>query len=553
MLAGFDPSTIKDLEGAQEAIVRLLNLFESVNAENEQLRTENQDLRDENNRLKGEQGQPKIKANKKSGSSSGNYSSEKERRKPKARSKQSKNDKVKIDRKQVLDVEADILPEDAEFKGYEDVIVQDIKIETDNVLFRKKKYHSPAEGKTYTAKLPLGYEGQFGPMVKSWIIVLYFALNVTEPKIIAFLETVGIFISSGKVSDIIHTETGRMHKEKCDIHEAGLRSTPWQHTDDTGIRVNGQNCYTHIVCNPFYTVYFTKPRKDRLTVLQILWGDRPLTFCLNELAFAYWEQCGLSQNKRSALSHLPQEQMLTQPEFETLLKEHGPQLGPQQYKWVLEGAAIAAYHTQDEFPIVLLLLCDDAKQFKRITEILALCWVHEGRHYKKLNPAIEYHAQLLEQFLTKFWAFYHELATYREDPTPSERERLSDEFDQLFAPSTGYQYLDERIAKTKAKKEELLPVLDHPEIPLHNNQAELGARQQKPKQNISFGPRTEAGAKVWDTGLTLVATAYKLRVNIFDYICDRVSRTNQMPSLASLIDQKAADCQLGQSFRPRPP
>ena len=63
----------------------------------------------------------------------------------------------------------------------------------------------------YTAKLPLGYKGQFGPMIKSWIIVLYFAMNVTEPKIITFLKSVGIFISSGKVSDIIHTETGRMH------------------------------------------------------------------------------------------------------------------------------------------------------------------------------------------------------------------------------------------------------------------------------------------------------------------------------------------------------
>ncbi|MCP4365151.1 MAG: transposase [Planctomycetes bacterium] len=344
-----------------------------------------------------------------------------------------------------------------------------------------------------------------------------------------------------------------MHNEKTEIYEAGLHSTPWQQTDDTGLRVNGQNWYTHIVCNPFYTVYFTKPRKDRLTVLQILWGDRPLNFCLNELAFAYWEQCGLSQRKREALFRLPQEQMLTQSEFETLLKEDGPELGPQQYKWVLEGAAIAAYHTQDEFPIVLLLLCDDARQFKRITETLALCWVHEGRHYKKLNPSVEYHAQILDQFLTRFWAFYHELGAYRLDPSPSERERLSDEFDQLFATSTGYQYLDERIAKTKAKKEELLPVLDHPEIPLHNNEAELGARQQKPKQNISFGPRTEAGAKIWDTGLTLVATAHKLGVNIFDYICDRVSGTNQMPSLASLIERKAAECQLGQTFQPKPP
>jgi hypothetical protein len=263
MLAGFDPSTIKDVEGAREAIVRLLNLFETLKAENEQLRAESQQLRDENNRLKGEQGQPKIKANKKTGSGSGNYSSEKERRKPKARGKKNKNDKVKIDREQVLDVEADILPEDAEFKGYEDVIVQDIKIKTDNVLFRKKKYHSPSEGKTYTAQLPPGYKGQFGPIIKAWVIVLYFALNVTEPKIMAFLKTVGIFISSGKVSDIIQTETGRLHTEKSEIYEAGLHSSPWQQTDDTGLRVNGQNWYTHIVCNPFYTAYFTKPRKDR--------------------------------------------------------------------------------------------------------------------------------------------------------------------------------------------------------------------------------------------------------------------------------------------------
>jgi len=553
MLEGFNPNQIQDIDGAREAIIRLLNLVESQKAEIERLRAENQCLRDEVNRLKGEQGQPKIKANKKKRQSDPtDYSSEKERRRPKTRRKRGKRDKIKIDREQVLEVDQDTLPEDAEFKGYEDVIVQDIRIETDNVLFRKEKYYSPSEGKAYTAELPPGYEGQFGPMVKSWIIVLYFAMNVSQPKIIAFLEAAGIIISSGKVSEIIHTQTGRMHPEKAEIYETGLRSTPWQQIDDTGARVNGQNWYTHIVCNPFYTAYFTKPRKDRLTVLQILWGDRPLTFCLNELAFAYLEQCGLSKRKRKALTRLPQEQMLTQTEFETLLKEHGPELGPQQYKWVLEAAAIAAYHTQDEFPIVLLLLCDDAGQFKRITELLALCWVHDGRHYKKLNPAIEHHYQVLDEFLTQFWAFYHQLAAYRLDPTPTERERLVDEFDQLFSTVTGYQYLDERIAKTKAKKEELLLVLHHPEIPLHNNEAELGARQPKPKQKISVGPRTQEGVNVWDTGLTLVATARKLGVNIFGYICDRVSGANQMPSLASLIEQKASDYQLGASWQPEP-
>jgi hypothetical protein len=553
MIEGFNPDQIQDIDGAREAIIRLLNLVEAQKAEIERLRTENQRLRDEVNQLKGEQGQPKLRANtKKRETDSSDYSSEKERRRPQTRRKRAKQDKIKIDREQVLEVDQDILPEDAEFKGYEDVIVQDIRIETDNVLFRKKKYYSPSEGKAYTAELPAGYEGQFGPMVKAWIVVLYFAMNVSQPKIIAFLQAAGIIISSGKVSEIIHTQTERMQPEKADIYEAGLRSTPWQQMDDTGARVKGQNWYTHIVCNPFYTAYFTKPRKDRLTVLQVLWGDRPLTFCLNELAFAYLEQCGLSKRKREALSRLPQEHMFSQTEFETLLKEHGPELGPQQYKWVLEAAAIAAYHTQDEFPIVLLLLCDDAGQFKRITQLLALCWVHDGRHYKKLNPAIDYHHQVLDEFLTQFWAFYHQLAAYRLDPTPAERERLGDEFDQLFATVTGYQYLDERIARTKAKKEELLLVLDHPEIPLHNNEAELGARQPKPKQKISVGPRTQQGVNVWDIGLTLVATARKLGVNIFDYICDRVSGANRMPSLASRIEQKASDYQLGASWQPEP-
>jgi hypothetical protein len=181
-----------------------LNLVESQKTEMDRLRTENQQFRDENNRLKGEQGQPKIKPNKdqenkdqEENSSTSNYSSEKERGQSKqssskGRNKGSKNDKIKIDREQVLPVEPEILPDDAEFKGYEDVIVQDIKIETDNVRFRKEKYYSPSEGKTYLAQLPSDYKGQFGPSIKAWVIVMYFAMNVSEPKIVTFFETVGI-------------------------------------------------------------------------------------------------------------------------------------------------------------------------------------------------------------------------------------------------------------------------------------------------------------------------------------------------------------------------
>ena len=114
-----------------------------------------------------------------------------------------------------------------------------------------------------------------------------------------------------------------------------------------------------------------------------------------------------------------------------------------------------------------LVICDDAPQFKSVTEELALCWTHEGRHYKKLNPCVAYHCQLLDVFIERHWAFYDQLLVYRKHPPPEDRTRLKEEFDELFSTVTGYEALDERIAKAKAKKWFLLMVLKHPEIPLH--------------------------------------------------------------------------------------
>jgi len=64
-------------------------------------------------------------------------------KKPKNHEKGFKNKSLKIDRQQILEYPQDLLPVDAEFKGYEEVVVQDIKLTTDNVLFRKQKYYSP--------------------------------------------------------------------------------------------------------------------------------------------------------------------------------------------------------------------------------------------------------------------------------------------------------------------------------------------------------------------------------------------------------------------------
>ena len=236
MLDDFDLHKIQDLEPARKCIVMLLNLVETSKQENGELREEVQRLRDEINRLKGEQGKPDVKPNRgkkgqKDKPTSTNYSSEKERHRSKEHKKGTKLDKIKIDRTEKTPVDPKSLPADAEFKGYVDVVVQDITFETDNVLFRKEKYYSPSQGKTYLAPLPPGYEGEFGPGIRAFVITQYFGCNTTQPKILEFLHEVGIRISAGQLSNLLIKKHETFHEEKDAIYESGIRSSPWHHIE----------------------------------------------------------------------------------------------------------------------------------------------------------------------------------------------------------------------------------------------------------------------------------------------------------------------------------
>jgi len=536
MFTGFDPNQIRD-DGARQTIIRLLNLVEELKSENSLLREEVQRLRDENNRLKGEQGQPDVKPNK--AKQEQDYSSEKERHQSKKWHKGSKVDKIEIDREETVVVDKQDLPADAEFKGYETVVVQDIRIKTDNVRFRKEKYYAASTGQSYLAALPAGYEGEFGPGVRSLVITLYYASGMTEPKIIEFLSHFNISISAGQVSNLLTKKNEVWHTEKAEIYRAGLAGSSWQHIDDTGTRVDGQNHYCHVMANPLYTAYFTRPRKDRLTIIEILQNISKVQFLLNEQTVDWLDTFAVPQWAQQSLAEWPHHVLLSYAQFEELVNTHLERLNEQQRARVFEAAALSAYHHQTAMPIVPLLLSDDAPQFRSITVEQALCWIHEGRHYKKLTPFLDYHRQLLEDFRTRFWAFYHQLQDYRTSPSPALATGLSEAFDTLFSAVTGYDALDRRIAKTKAGKAKLLRVLAHPEIPLHNNPAELAVRLRVRKRDISFGPRTNDGVAAWDTFMTLAATAKKLGVSFFAYIHDRVSETNALPSLAETIKQRS--------------
>jgi hypothetical protein len=118
---------------------------------------------------------------------------------------------------------------------------------------------------------------------------------MSEPKILELLHTVGTHISAGQLSDLLIQDQEQFHAERAAVVRAGLPSSPWQHLDSTGTRVDGENQRCHVLCNPLHTAYCT--------------------------------------------------------------------------------LAIVAYHTQTAYPVVELLVCDDAPQCNWLTAELALCWV----------------------------------------------------------------------------------------------------------------------------------------------------------------------------------
>jgi len=206
---------------------------------------------------------------------------------------------------------------------------------------------------------------------------------------------------------------------------------------------------------------------------------------------------------------------------------------------VLEACSIASYHQMTNIPVVNILLSDDAPQFRKLTYQHAYCWIHDGRNYKKLRPVVPYYQQKLKAFLDKYWDYYGKLCEFKIKPDLEVAKQLDAEFDQLFSTITGYDQLDERISKTKEKKKSLLKVLTVPEIPLHNNAAELAARAKVRKRDVSLQTVTEKGTKANDTFMSIIQTAKKLSVSAYDYIYDRISNKFEMTSLAQLIREKS--------------
>ncbi|MGD9202470.1 MAG: transposase [Chitinispirillia bacterium] len=532
---------IQDLQ-VKNAFIVLLNIVEELYAENKTLKMENQALKDEINRLKGEQGKPTIKPNRKK---SRDISSEKERKRRKRWKKKAKKLNIPIDDTVACKMNKEDLPSDAVFKYRDEVIGQDVIFHRKNTLYLVDVYYSPSEKKTYRAALPDEYNGYHGTGIQSFALTLHNVCDVTSNKILSLLHCIGIEISKGSLSNLLLGNTPWLFEEKNAILHAGL-DVSYAQVDATSSRVCGQNYHTQIICNDFFTFYTTLKNKSRLDVLAAFQGlhdKNQLQVLYNEETIQLFKTFKVPHNDTVLLAEMFQKGFQESlADFEMRIQNQLPTLynKPNIFHRVKEAFVFAAYHDQKEYPLVELLVSDDASEYNKIAILFhGLCWIHDARYYKKLAPVIKAHQEIVSDFMDQYWQYYKNLLEYKKNPSKKSAKMLQQKFDQLFGSNTNYSQLNTCIKRTRENKNQLLGVLEYPQIPLHNNLSELGARRKVRKRDISLHTMTKKGTMVQDAWMTIVQTATQLGVDIYKYIFSKMSKSEKTISLADIIYQKA--------------
>ena len=183
-------SSVKDLSKdelfglVEQLLAEVSALRERVSA----LEAVNAGLREENVRLKGLKGRPKLKPSGMDEATNRSKGRGK-RQKRAARRSPVVNEETKLS----LDA-----PAGSRFKGYDDFVVQDLRLEGRVIRYRRERWLTP-EGKLLVAPLPTGLRGHFGPELVRFILLQHHQGQVTTDRIVLFLNALGLSISKRQV------------------------------------------------------------------------------------------------------------------------------------------------------------------------------------------------------------------------------------------------------------------------------------------------------------------------------------------------------------------
>jgi len=348
----------------------------------------------------------------------------------------------------------------------------------------------------------------------------------------------GVDISAGQISNILLNGHDAFHDEKDQLLPAAREVSDHLHCDDTSARHQGKAAVCTHIGNELFASFSTTDSKSRLNFLRLLCQGDAEQYRWCEESLESLRAFGVSKKLLAKMSVKSDGVWQNRDVWEQQLKKW--RLKPKDKTRVSEAALCGKLLTEAWYSRIGLV-SDDAPQFKLFGLIHGLCWVHGERKIDRLIPLTASHRRAKEQSQQQFWDLYASLQAYRKLPREEQRIEIGLRFDAMCSQKTGYVELNEALGLLGAKREEFLAVLDHPQLPLHNNLSENDIREYARLRKISGGTRSDLGRRCRDTFMSLKKTCRKLGVSFGAYLRDRLSAGKEIPPLVELIRRKAAD------------
>lgn len=513
----------------------LLRIIEELRERVQCLEEENGRLKDEIAVLKGEKARPKFKPSRmepQAGQADQPSEAVADGKRPGSK-KRSKTAELIIHQEQKC--RPPVVPEGSRFKGYEPYVVQELEIEARNTRFLVECWQTP-ESEGIRGALPAWVNGHYGPRLRATVLYLHHHGRMTQPLLRELLSEFGIDLSVGQIDALLTRGQEGFHEEKAARLKAGLEVSSAITVDDTGARHRGRNGYATQIGNDFFAGFESTDQKNRINFLHLLRGGRG-GLRLTGDALIYLKQQGLPEALRRALAEHPVRYVGNATEWQAHL--HALGIRSERHIRIATEGLLVGDLLQDRHWQEWAIIRDDAGQFAVPLLIHGLCWVHAERTIHQLFPGGPVQQQAVDAVRGQIWDLYADLKRYRIEPDEARKTELAARFDAIFTQKTGYARLDLTLQRLHRNREELLLVLNRPDVPWHTNGSERDIREHVIRKKISGGTRSELGRQCRDTFLSLKKTCRKLGVSFWHYLLDRIQNDQTIPPLPMLIRQRS--------------
>ena len=462
-------------EEATPLVKTLVGMIDLFREENQRQANTIQELRDEIAILKGEKAKPKFKSSKMDQNTNpnpGEGNAEPKQRPGSA--KRSKTAELTIHDTKVIPLE-EAVPPGARFKGYRDVVIQGLVIKAHNIRYRLECWQTP-EGKLLTGKLPEELQGHhFDPVLRGYILYQHHHCHVTQPLLLEQLREWEIDISSGQIDAILSSGHEGFHQEKDELLVAGLEVSGFITVDDSGARHQGKNGYVTQIGNELFAWFSSTESKSRINFLERLHAGS-LSYLVTPEALTYMREQGLPAPIRQQLSAATSTAISTGEDW----LQHLDALSVKSERHVriaTEGALLGGLQEKGLNP-ELAIISDGAGQFAILLH--GLCWIHAERLIHKLLPVNDRQREAVALVRDQIWSLYADLKSYQAHPDPAQILEFESRFTTIFTQHTAYATLNQTLLRLHNHKDELLLILQRPDVPLHTNGSETDIRVMSP-------------------------------------------------------------------------